>query len=182
MSSCFSGRPILRMSSGKSSTSVRCRRCRASWPGRRTRPRWPPTRARACGPAARASAASCGSPRDTKSIQDRRGSPRTWPRAWRCRPALADRRNPTPGRRKRCSSRHRTPWTPRTPPVPAASTSRSANVRPAPAPKYSSAMLRPPTTVAWLSAVNDLLCMRRFTRVKSVTKLSTRLSRMTTGL
>ena len=33
-------------------------------------------------------------------------------------------------------------------------------------------MLRPPTIVAWLSAVNDLLCMRRFTRVKSVRKSS----------
>ena len=51
-------------------------------------------------------------------------------------------------------------------------------MRPVPAPKYSSAMLRPPTIVAWLSTVNDLLCMRRFTRVKSVTKLSARASRL----
>ncbi|HEY3179997.1 MAG TPA: SDR family NAD(P)-dependent oxidoreductase [Casimicrobiaceae bacterium] len=43
-------------------------------------------------------------------------------------------------------------------------------------------MLRPPTTLTWLSAVNDLLCMRRFTRVKSVRKLSARASRWTTGL
>ena len=39
---------------------------------------------------------------------------------------------------------------------------------PLPAPKYSLAMLRPPTTATWLSAVNDLLCIRWFTRVKSV--------------
>jgi hypothetical protein len=35
-------------------------------------------------------------------------------------------------------------------------------------------MLRPPTTLTWLSTVNDLLCMRRFTRVKSLRKLITR--------
>ena len=52
----------------------------------------------------------------------------------------------------------------------AASTSRSANADRLSAPKYSSPTLRPPTMVAWLSAVNDLLCMRRLTRAKSVTK------------
>jgi hypothetical protein len=33
--------------------------------------------------------------------------------------------------------------------------------------KYSSPMFRPPTIVIWLSAVIDLLCMRRLTREKS---------------
>jgi len=37
------------------------------------------------------------------------------------------------------------------------------SIRP-PAPKYSSPTLRPPTIVAWPSAVNALLCMRRFRR------------------
>ena len=67
----------------------------------------------------------------------------------------------------RCSSRHRTASTPRAPPRPPAITSRSANSISSAAPKYSSPMLRPPTIVTWLSAVNDLLCMRRFKREKS---------------
>ena len=51
---------------------------------------------------------------------------------------------------------------------PMAITSRSEKRTPSVAPKYSSPMLRPPTIVTWLSAVNDLLCMRRLSREKSV--------------
>jgi len=47
--------------------------------------------------------------------------------------------------------------------------SRSTNRIACPAPKYSSPTLRPPTIVTWLSTVNDLLCMRRFSREKSTT-------------
>ena len=52
---------------------------------------------------------------------------------------------------------------------PMATTSRSANSTPSVAAKYSSPMLRPPTMLAWLSAVKLLLCMRRCVREKSVT-------------
>ena len=41
-----------------------------------------------------------------------------------------------------------------------------------PASKYSSAMLRPPTTVARLSTVNDLLCIRWLSRWKSASSPS----------
>ena len=53
--------------------------------------------------------------------------------------------------------------------APVAMTSRSAITVPVPSPKYSFPTLRPPTMVAWPSTVNDLLCIRRFTRRKSVT-------------
>jgi hypothetical protein len=43
-------------------------------------------------------------------------------------------------------------------------------------------MLRPPTIVTWLSAVSDLLCMRRLTREKSVTTQRPRAERDAAGL
>ena len=50
------------------------------------------------------------------------------------------------------------------------------------APKYSSPTLRPPMIVAWLSAVNDLLCMRRLAREKSVRKPNSLGLRGTNGI
>ena len=154
-------------------------RCRASWPGRRTRPR-----------AVVHSSASL--PVEQLAHQRRRAhrleiGDRFRVGARRREPGLEiggavrrrrRRRSSTPGRRTRCSSRDRTPATPRAPPRRRRARRGRRTRRRCPAPKYSLPMLRPPTIVTWLSAVNDLLCMRRFTRVKSVTKLSARVVAM----
>lgn len=61
-------------------------------------------------------------------------------------------------------------------------TSRSPKRARSPLPKYSSAMLRPPMIVTWLSTVKDLLCIRRLTRRKLQTASQKRAVRLAKGL
>ena len=181
-SSVFSGRPIVRTSSGNSSTSVRAVVSSVLAGSSYTSCAVVHSSASCRSSKSRTTAGSRAPRRGRRPIPGRRASPRTWPRDWRRPPAPARPRSSPPDRRTGCSSRDRTPSTRRAPPGRPRARRGRRTPTPLPAPKYSLPTLRPPTTLTWLSAVNDLLCMRRFTRVKSVRKLSARASRWTTGL